>query len=81
MLQRSVPCSLYCHERLAGRDISSSLTHQVHDDLAVRMRLELSGVLEPLSELDVVVDFTVDGEDDRLIVVDERLGTGVCLSA
>jgi len=45
------------------------------------MCLERSGVLERLSEVKVVVDFAVDGEDDGLIVVDERLGTGVCLSA
>lgn len=80
MLQRPVPCSLYWHEYWREDDVRRH-THQVHDHLAVGMCLERSGVLERLSEVKVVVDFAVDGEDDGLIVVDERLGTGVCLSA
>jgi cupin superfamily acireductone dioxygenase involved in methionine salvage len=51
----------------------------MHDDLAVRVRLEGRGVFQALSQSDVVVDFTVDGENDSLVLVDEGLGASVCL--
>jgi hypothetical protein len=43
---------------------------EMHDDLAIRVRLELGRVLEALSERDMVVDLSVDSEDDRLVLVD-----------
>lgn len=53
------------------------LTHQVHDDLTVRVRLEVILPLKRLSQCDVVVDLTVDSEDNLAVFADERLGTGV----
>ena len=77
--QRSVPCSLYylsaCHSH------PSKATHQVHDDLTIRVGLESSWVLETLSESDMVVDLSVDGEDNTSIIVNEGLSTSVYESA
>lgn len=52
--------------------------YEWYDDLAVRMGLELVWGLQAGPELDVVVDLSIDGEDDLSIVTDERLCTGVC---
>jgi hypothetical protein len=51
--------------------------YQVHDDFAVGMCLEDGGLGERLAKLEVVVDFTVDGEDKRFVLVDERLSSSV----
>lgn len=56
-------------------------THQVHDDFAVRVGLELVLALQRLAERNVVVDLTVDGEHDRAIFAHEGLGAGVYVSA
>ena len=50
----------------------------MHDDLAVRVRLE-DGVLvlEILAEGEVVVDLAVDAEREALVLAQEGLGTGV----
>jgi hypothetical protein len=53
----------------------------VHDDLTIRVGLESSWVLEALSESDMVVDLSVDGENNTSIVVDKRLSTSVYKSA
>lgn len=53
------------------------MTDQVHDDLAVGMRLELRRVLQSFSQCQVVVDFAIDGEYERLILIDQRLSTGI----
>jgi hypothetical protein len=45
------------------------------------MSLECSWVLETLPESDMVVDLSVDGEDDASIFVDEGLSTSVYMSA
>jgi len=58
-----------------------NITHQVHDDLTIRVSLECSWVLESFSESDMVVDLSVDGKDDTSIVVDKRLSTSVWKSA
>jgi hypothetical protein len=50
---------------------------QVHDHLAVRVGLERRRLLERFAESHMVVDLAVDSEDDRLVLVDERLGAGV----
>lgn len=50
----------------------------MHDDLAVGVSLEDSGLLELLPERAVVVDLAVDRQDDLAIVGDQRLRTGVC---
>jgi hypothetical protein len=78
--QRSVPCSLYY---LISPRLSRTLrfTHQVHDDLTIRVSLESSWVLEAFSESDMVVDLSVDGEDDTSIIVNKRLSTSVYKSA
>lgn len=55
-------------------------THQMHDDLAVRVRLELGGLLERGAEGEVVVNLAVDAEGNLAVVRDERLGTGVCMA-
>jgi hypothetical protein len=49
----------------------------VHDDFAIGMSLEDGGVLEMASEVEVVVDFSVDAENDLAIVRDKRLSTSV----
>jgi hypothetical protein len=56
-------------------------THQVHDDLTIRVGLESSWVLESLSESDMVVDLSIDGEDDTSIIVNKRLSTSIYESA
>lgn len=52
-------------------------TNEMHDDFAVGVGLEDGGVLETLSECSVVVDFSVDGEDESSFFVGERLSSGV----
>ena len=52
--------------------------YQVEDNLAVRVRLELWVALQGLAQYPVVVDLAVDGQEDRLILVDQRLGARVC---
>ena len=59
-------------------DLPEPLAYQVHDDFTVGMSLEGSGVLETLPESDMVVDLSVDGEDDTSVFVDQRLSTSVC---
>jgi len=49
----------------------------VHNDLTIRVGLESSWVLETLSESDVVVDLSVDGEDNASIIVNKGLSTSV----
>jgi UPF0288 family protein (methanogenesis marker protein 3) len=53
----------------------------VHDDLTIRVGLESSWVLESLSESDMVVDLSIDGEDDTSIIVNKRLSTSIYESA
>jgi hypothetical protein len=82
MAQRSVPCSLYLFiSPRPSRTRKFEFTHQMHDDLTIRVGLESSWVLETLSESDVVVDLSVDGEDNTSIVIDKRLSTSVYESA
>lgn len=50
---------------------------EVHDDFTVGMSLEVVFPSERFTESDVVVDFTIDGEDDFAVFADERLGAGV----
>jgi hypothetical protein len=78
-----VSCSLYCSgdcvEYEGARKNRKRETNEVHDDLAVRVRLEDGRlVLETLAKLTVVVDLTVDGEKELAVVGNEGLGTGVC---
>ena len=56
---------------------SLAAAHEMHDDLTVRVSLELCGGFEGFAEGEVVVDFTVNGEDEGLVVVDEGLSSGV----
>ena len=49
--------------------------YQRDDNLAIRCRLEVVGLLEMFPDATVVVDLTVDGKDDRLVGVGQRLGT------
>lgn len=58
--------------------LEARFTYQVHNDLAVRVGLEGSRVLEALSQCDVVVDLSVNGEHNRPVLVDQRLSTSVC---
>lgn len=53
----------------------------MHDDFTVGVGLE-DGilVLETFSESDVVVDFTVNSENEALVFVGKGLSTGVCRS-
>jgi hypothetical protein len=51
--------------------------YQVHDDFTIGMGLESSWLLETLSESDMVVDLSVDGEYDASIIIDQGLSTSV----
>lgn len=53
-------------------------SYQWNDDLAIGSGLEVVGCLEVLSDQTMVVDLTVDGEDDSLVGVGQRLGAGLC---
>jgi len=53
---------------------------QGNDDLAVGVGLEGVGFGEVLAQDLVVVDFAVDGEGDGLIVAEDGLGAGLCMS-
>jgi hypothetical protein len=53
------------------------LSHQWYYDLAVGVSLEVVGVLEPLSDDSVVVDFAVDSKGDALVAVGKWLGSTV----
>jgi hypothetical protein len=44
-----------------------------NDDLTIRRGLEVVGLLQLLPDQSVVIDFTIDGKDDALILVGERL--------
>lgn len=48
-------------------------THQVQDDLAVRVRLEVVLLLQAAAQRQVVVDLAVDREDDRVVGRRQRL--------
>jgi hypothetical protein len=52
-------------------------THQWDYDFAIGMRLEVIGVLEPLSDKSVVIDLSIDCESNCLILVSERLRAAV----
>jgi hypothetical protein len=77
--QRSVPCSLYYLS--ASFSHTCRATHQVHDDLTVRVGFESSRVLEALSESDMVVNLSVDGENNTSVIVYQRLSTSIYESA
>lgn len=68
-------------EMLAGsagaKSILEVATDQVHDDFAIGVSLELDRVLERLAQGAVVVNFTVDGEDQRLVLVGNRLSSSI----
>jgi hypothetical protein len=49
----------------------------MEDDLAVRVGLELCGVLELFPECAVVVDLAVDGEDELVVLGSDGLGASV----
>lgn len=51
----------------------------MHDDLAIRVSLEVSGVLERLAKSAVVVNLSVDGEDETFVIVGHGLSSGVCM--
>jgi hypothetical protein len=78
MLQRSVPCSLYCasgRRRDCWKKIWFAVyldkdTYQVHNDFAIRVGLEFRWVLQAFPQGNMVVDLSVDGEDNSLILVD-----------
>lgn len=52
-------------------------SYQRNDDFAVRVGLEVVGLAEVLAQDLVVVYFTVDGEGNAAILVEQRLGTRV----
>jgi hypothetical protein len=54
-----------------------SLAHQWYDDLAVRVRLERVGRLEALAYPAMVVDLAVDGQNDAVVLVGQRLRAGL----
>jgi hypothetical protein len=51
----------------------TACTHQRDDSLAVGMSLEVVLTLQPLFQLQVVVDLSIDGEDDLSVVAHKRL--------
>lgn len=53
------------------------MTYQGDDDLTVRVRLERVGLGKVLAQKTVVVDLTVDSENNRLILVGQWLGARV----
>lgn len=55
------------------------ISYQRNDNFTVGSGLELVLVLEVLSDQTMVVDFTVDGEDDGVIRVGKRLSTRLCI--
>jgi len=46
-----------------------------NDDLAIGCGLEVVGLLQLFPDQSVVVDFAIDGKDDAVILVGERLST------
>src|SRR5690606_39889404 len=48
------------------------LTYQVKDNLAIRRRLEFSIAQVLFPQNSVVVDLSVDGKDQRIVLVGER---------
>lgn len=52
-------------------------TYQRNDDLAVGGGLEVVRVVEALADQTVVVDLTVDGQNDGVIGVGEGLSAGL----
>src|SRR5690606_14137809 len=55
------------------------LTYQVKDNLAIRRRLEFSIAQVLFPQNSVVVDLSVDGKDQRIVLVGEWLSTRVCI--
>lgn len=53
-------------------------SYQGDDDLAIRSGLEVVSLLEVLSNVTMVVDLTVDGENDAVVGVGQGLGSGLC---
>lgn len=90
MPQKAVSCSLYCRRGdgqmitlardFASREAKRRRTDEMHNDLAVGVGLEGTGSLEGLAEGAVVVDLSVDGKGEGLILAGERLSSSVCKS-
>jgi hypothetical protein len=59
------------------RERGGERTYEVHDDLAVGVGLEDGGSFEMASEVEVVVDLSVDAEDELAVIRDQRLSTSV----
>jgi hypothetical protein len=70
-------CSRYCLRQFCANSLQQVHPYQRNDDLAVRMCLEVVGVLQALTEDSVVVNFAVDGQRDTLVIVDEWLSARV----
>lgn len=53
-------------------------THEVMDDFAVGVRLELGLSRKSFPKRLVVVDFSIDAEDQSAVLVDQGLRAGIC---
>lgn len=56
------------------------MAYQRNDDFAVRVGLEGVRLAQVLAQDLVVVDLAVDGKGNAAILVEQRLGTRVCMS-
>ena len=79
MLHRPVSCSLYYGAWIQSTKLQQMPVpaYEVHDNLAVRMRLELRRFLQPFSQCNVVVDLPIHGQNERLILVDQWLSASI----
>lgn len=69
---------MVCYSPVLFHSLLYSLfTNQVHNDFTVRVGLEDVLLLEHLAKLLVVVDLTVDAQDQLAVVAHKRLSTGV----
>jgi len=61
-----------------GRKIAEIvIPNQVEDDFTIGMRLERRLLLQVLSQLHVIIDFSIDGKDEGLVLIGQRLGSTV----
>jgi hypothetical protein len=70
--------NICCEIGASSAVINGMFSYQRDDDLTIRSGLEVVSLLEVLSNVTMVVDLTVDGENDAVVSVGQGLGSGLC---
>lgn len=82
-LGQSVSNSVYCTEAVVSLVLlhnswARRISYQGNDNLTVGGGLEVVLLLEVLSDVTMVIDLTVDGENDAVVGVGQGLSARLC---